>query len=189
MDCSCRVHHEILGKGCNKPKETCVSFDINAEFFIQIGMARRLTQEETLNLLKDCEKKGLVHTALNGQETNFICNCCSDCCGILRSLTQFHRSGMFATSNFRAVVDNSIECKKCYRCFDICPTHAILTWPNEQENLEFEINHDLCIGCGLCSSNCPTKHLKLKKVSQEIPEKGMPEAYKRYTKERYREWN
>ncbi len=189
MNCSCRVHHEILGKGCDKPKETCISFDINAEFFIENGMARRLTREETLELLKDCEKKGLVHTALNGQDTNFICNCCSDCCGILRALTTFHRPGMFATSNFRAVIDENVECKKCYRCFDVCPTHAILTWPNKEDTLNFEINKDLCIGCGLCASNCPTNYLKIEKVSQEVPEKGMPEVYQRYAKERYREWN
>ena len=187
MDCSCRTHHEILGKGCGKTIETCVSFDLNAEFFIGNGMAKRLTREEMLDLLRKCEKEGLVHLSLNAQNINFICNCCKDCCGILRPLTEFHRPGMFATSNFRATIDRSKDCKECFQCFEKCPTHAILSIPNQGDgNPDFEIDEKLCIGCGLCSSNCPTKHFKLVKVKSDIPELGMPETYKRYARERYR---
>lgn len=185
MPCSCRTKAEILGKGCGKAKDVCMTLGIGAEFFIENGMARRLSKEEALELLKKCERQGLVHMSLNSQRPDFICNCCNDCCGILTSLTKYHRPGIFATSNFKPFIDELVECIECNRCIDICPTHAISSW-FENDHMTIEIAENLCIGCGLCASNCTTKRLKLKKIKNEIPEETLPDAYKRYARERTR---
>ncbi|MHA1412969.1 MAG: 4Fe-4S binding protein [Promethearchaeota archaeon] len=186
MPCSCRTEHEYLGDACNKPKETCMVFDMIAEFLIDVGVAKRLTKEEALSLLKECEKNGLVHMTLNAQIPNFICNCCNDCCGILKSITKFHRSGMFAKSNFEPYYSEEIKCNQCFACFDNCPTKAILPIIEPGKETIFEIDKDLCIGCGICSSKCPTKKIKLRKVRNHVPEKTTPDAYARYAEERYR---
>ncbi|MHA1297801.1 MAG: 4Fe-4S dicluster domain-containing protein, partial [Promethearchaeota archaeon] len=123
---------------------------------------------------------------LNAQIPNFICNCCNDCCGILKSITKFHRSGMFAKSNFEPYYSEEIKCNQCFACFDNCPTKAILPIIEPGKETIFKIDKDLCIGCGICSSKCPTKKIKLRKVRNHVPEKTTPDAYARYAEERYR---
>jgi electron transport complex protein RnfB len=185
MPCSCQVEHDILGDSCDKPKETCLTFDIIAEFMIDVGIARRLSKEEAIRLLKKYEKSGLVHMTLNTQVPNFICNCCRDCCAILKSISKFHRPRMFASSNFRAIIDHDVDCHECYKCFEVCPTRAIFPKIELNKQSQFEINQDLCIGCGLCSSNCLIKKIKLSKIKHEIPEKTTPDAYIKYARERF----
>ncbi|NHJ22135.1 MAG: hypothetical protein EAX91_14410 [Candidatus Lokiarchaeota archaeon] len=126
----------------------------------------------------------MVHCTLNAQKPEFLCNCDNEHCGILKSMTKFHRMGGFALSNFRAKIEESILCKECYRCIDLCPTHAL--YPSIEEGGKFipELDLDLCIGCGVCSSNCSAKRILLEKVENKIPELSMEDAYKRYGMER-----
>jgi len=168
------------------PIDVCMVFDMGAEYFIENGMGKRLTKEEALDLLIKCEKQGLVHCTLNAQKPEFICNCDKEHCGIIKGLTKFHRLGGFALSNFRAKIDESKECTECYRCVDLCPTHAV--YPSIEEGGKFvpELKKDLCIGCGVCSTNCSTKRLILEKVENKIPESSMQDAYQKFGKERFK---
>ena len=184
MPCSCRTKAEHLGYTNTMPIDVCMSFDMGAEFFIANGIGKRLTKEEALDLLIKCEKKGLVHSTLNAQKPEFLCNCDKEHCGILKSMTKFHRLGGFALSNFRASIDESISCNECYRCVDLCPTHAIYSSIKAGGKFAPELNLDLCIGCGVCSSNCSVNRILLEKVENKIPETSMPDAYRRYGMER-----
>lgn len=184
MPCSCRTKAEHLGYTNTMPIDVCMAFDMGAEFFISNGIGKRLTKEEALELLIKCEKKGMVHCTLNAQKPEFLCNCDNEHCGILKCMTKFHRMGGFALSNFRAKIDESIPCNECYRCVDVCPTHAL--YPSIEEEGKFipGLNLDLCIGCGVCSSNCANKRILLEKVENKVPELSMEDAYKRYGMER-----
>ncbi len=184
MPCSCRTEAEYLGHTNTMPIDVCMSFDMGAEFFIANGIGKRLTKEEALDLLIKCEKKGLVHNTLNAQRPEFICNCDKEHCNMLKSITKFHRMDGIAFSNFRAKIEESIKCNECYRCVDICPTHAI--YPSIEEGGKFvpELKTDLCIGCGVCSSNCSVNRILLEKVENKIPEASMADAYQRYGMER-----
>ncbi|MCK4382402.1 MAG: 4Fe-4S dicluster domain-containing protein [Candidatus Lokiarchaeota archaeon] len=184
MPCSCQTKAKHLGYTNTKPIDVCLSFDMGAEFFIANGIGKRITKEEALDLLIKCEKKGMVHCTLNAQKPDFLCNCDKEHCGILKSAIKFHRLGGLALSNFRAKIEESIKCNECYRCVDICPTHAI--YPSIEEGGKFipELNLDLCIGCGVCSSNCSVNRILLEKVENKIPEPSMIDAYKRYGMER-----
>ena len=184
MPCSCRTKAKHLGYTNTMPIDVCMSFDMGAEYFIANGIGKRLTKEEALDLLIKCEKKGMVHCTLNAQKPEFICNCDKEHCGFLKSMTKFHRLDGFALSNFRAKIEESIKCNECYRCVDLCPTHAI--YPSIEAGGKFvpELNLDLCIGCGVCSSNCSVNRILLEKVENKIPEPSMIDAYKRYGMER-----
>ena len=186
MPCSCRTKAKILGYTNKMPIDVCMVFDMGAEYFIENGMGKRLTKEEALDLLIKCEKQGLVHCTLNAQKPEFICNCDKEHCAIIKGLTKFHRLGGFALSNFRAKIDESKECNECYRCVDLCPTHAV--YPSIEEGGKFvsELKKDLCIGCGVCSTNCSTKRLILEKVENKIPESSMQDAYQKFGKERFK---
>ena len=186
MPCSCRVKATHLGYTPKTAIDVCMTFDMVAEYFIENGMGKRLSKEEALELLIKCEKNGLVHCTLNAQKPDFICNCDKEHCGILKSITKFHRMGGLALSNFRAKIDESIECAECYRCVDLCPTHAIFPSIEEGGKFNLELKNDLCIGCGVCSSNCSTKRLIMEKVENKIPVESMPEAYQKYGEERYK---
>jgi len=185
MPCSCRVKAEALGYTNKMLLEVCMVFDMGAEFFIENGMAKRLTKQEALDLLIKCEKMGLVHNTLNAQKPDFICNCDKEHCGILKGITKFHRMDGLALSNFRVKIDESRDCTECYRCVDLCPTHAIFPSIEDGGKFNLEIKDDLCIGCGVCSTNCSSKRLILEKIENKIPVESMPEAYQRYGAERF----
>ncbi len=168
------------------PIDVWMVFDMGAEYFIENGMGKRLTKQEALDLLIKCEKNGLVHCTLNAQKPDFLCNCDNEHCGILKMITKFHRMSGVALSNFRAKIDESKECTECYRCVDLCPTHALLPSIEEGGKFNLELKNNLCIGCGVCSTNCSTKRIILNKVENKIPEISMQDAYRRYGMERFK---
>ena len=186
MPCSCRTKAKVLGYAEKMPIDVCMTFDMGAEYFIENGIAKRITQEEALALLIKCERQGLVHSTLNAQKPEFICNCDKEHCGILKGMTRFHRPGSFAFSNFRIKIDDTIACIECYRCIDLCPTHSIYPYIEEGGKFNLEVKRDLCIGCGVCSTNCSAKRLILEKVENKIPVPSMRDAYTKYGQERYR---
>jgi heterodisulfide reductase subunit A-like polyferredoxin len=99
-------------------------------------MARKVTYEETVQLLRKCNEDGLVPT-LNISDV--IGNCCEDCCAMFYG----HKSSMpiFIASPFVAQADEQI-CNACHTCADRCPVNAI-------EVGEFAIiDASICLGCG-----------------------------------------
>lgn len=185
MPCSCRTKAKALGYPSKTLIDVCITLDIPAEYFIENGMGKRLSKEEALELLIKCERNGLVHCTLNAQKPDFICNCDKEHCGMLKRMTKFHRFGVPSYSNFRARIDETIECNECYRCVDLCPTHAIYPSIEEEGKFNLELKEDFCIGCGVCSTNCSTKRLVLEKVENKIPVESMPSAYRKYGEERF----
>ncbi|MHC1590499.1 MAG: 4Fe-4S dicluster domain-containing protein [Candidatus Helarchaeales archaeon] len=188
IPCACRTEgkYSKIHPPCDNPIDVCMVLD-DIDYFEHAGLLiKRITKEEALEILKKCEKKGLVHCTSNAQEMNFICNCCSCHCGILRGYTEMHNPRAFMKSNYIATF-NENECKECYRCVEICPTKAIhhyMARKNEKKEERWEVNPERCIGCGVCASNCPANKIDLKKVRNEIPEETLAECYMRMERER-----
>ena len=181
--CACR----LAANNCEKPLEVCFSFDRFAEYLIKYRNGRRVTKEEALEILKKAEDAGLVHTVSNQQEKpNFICNCCNDCCILLRGITQLHNPRSVAKSNFMPEI-NQEKCRLCETCVKWCPLQAIYHHYPHSENLSDErimILEERCIGCGICAHKCPHDAIKLVRVREEIPEKTGREAIMRIETER-----
>ena len=137
-----------------------------ADYYIDLGMGRRVTQEEALDILEMSEEAGLVHQFADSLDPGAICNCCPDCCGDLRMLKLIPNAAAFATSNHFAQVDSDL-CNGCVACVDRCPMDAIAMSPEEVAG----INLERCIGCVLCVKACPTEAIML--VSK--PEKARSE--------------
>ncbi|NHI94758.1 MAG: 4Fe-4S dicluster domain-containing protein [Candidatus Lokiarchaeota archaeon] len=184
IKCACRTEGKYKDNVCDKPIDICMVLDDSSGFEYADMVVKNPTTEEALELLKQAEKKGLVHCTSNSQQMNFICNCCYCHCGILRGFTEMGNPRAFMKSNYLAEF-NENECQECFRCIEICPTKAIKhIMKHEKDNARWEIEFDKCIGCGLCASNCPTKRIDLKKVRNEIPVETVAESYMRMERER-----
>ena len=161
-NCICRVQQGLLDQACDKPLEACFSFGSHARYYVERGMGRWISQEETLEILDQCEEAGLVPQPVNSQNAGAICNCCGDCCGMLRALKKHPRPAEMVISNYYALVDSDL-CAACGTCLDRCQMEAITIGPEEVA----EVNLDRCIGCGLCVTTCTTEAMSLQLKPEE----------------------
>ncbi|MGQ9721087.1 MAG: 4Fe-4S dicluster domain-containing protein [Candidatus Jordarchaeum sp.] len=168
--CACR----LSANNCDKPIDVCFSFDRFADYIIKYRKGKKVSKEEALAILQKAEDAGLVHTISNQQERpNFICNCCTDCCILLRGLTELHNPRTIAKSNFMPEI-NSDNCRLCETCVEWCPLQALYHHYPHSEDLSDDrimILEERCIGCGICAHKCPHDAIKLVRVREEIPEK------------------
>ena len=161
--CYCRHWGELLGRPCDKPKDTCMFFGPMAKFIAKRGFGRLISKEEAVKVLDRAEKAGLVHCSSNiGEDIEFICNCCSCHCGILQSIKSAAVPSGGATSGFMVMVDEE-KCTGCGDCIDRCPMEAL----SMQDDIVVR-DADRCIGCGLCISVCPTSALRMEPREQRL---------------------
>jgi ferredoxin len=163
--CICRRELNLLGKGCDKPEEICLSFGAAAMYYQRNGLGREIDQQEVLDILKSAEEAGLVLQPTNAKEIINICCCCADCCGVLRNLKSYPKPASLASTPFFAAT-NSETCEGCGVCEDRCQMEAVQL---VDEKASIDINN--CIGCGLCVSTCPTDSMTLvRKPESEQPD-------------------
>ncbi|MBN1690235.1 MAG: 4Fe-4S binding protein, partial [Dehalococcoidia bacterium] len=161
-DCICRKESRMLGKGCDKLLEACMSFGPAADFYIENGLGREITQEEARQILQKAEEDGLIHCSWNhAKNKDFICNCCGCCCKVLALVTKYGNPAAVVRSNYYAAKDEE-TCTGCGTCVERCQVGAI-----QFEDDLTVINREKCIGCGLCVSTCPTESISMVKKSPE----------------------
>ncbi len=149
--CPCRLSHWLVDPGnhCEHMLETCIHTGDLSRWTVGHGMARELTYDELVELLKKCTEDGLVST-LN--INNCVCNCCNDCCAIFHG--QNLGVNVFLPSPFVAQVDTG-ACDACGTCADRCPVKAI------EVNDCATVDADKCLGCGICVAGCPMDAIRL----------------------------
>lgn len=162
--CPCRVSYQLLGRGCEHPTEVCMKFDELADFVIDKGLARELSQDEALDVIRVTEEAGLVHFVDNADgEIKHNCNCCGCACWNVGNIRRrkIPRDSIMATYFMRET--NSNECSGCGECATICPVEAV-----RMEDGVPIIDCDWCIGCGVCATVCPTDAVVLKVRKDKI---------------------
>jgi len=164
-DCVCRVQQRLIGKGCDRPVENCLVFAPVEGAFDHSEVDRAITKEEALRILRETEEAGLVHTTGNYRDGHYyICNCCTCCCGILRSVAEFGVPLTTVRSDFHSVVDAEL-CIGCGDCLERCQFEA-LSVPDDV----CVVDYDRCVGCGLCATVCPTGAMHLERRPEgEVP--------------------
>ncbi len=156
IPCICRRQQKLVGKGCQSPAENCLVYAPVEGAFDRSQSVRAISKEEALQVLRQAEEAGLVHTTMNHQApADYICNCCPCCCGVLRGLTEFGQPAAVAHSGFQATVD-AVLCTGCGACAARCPTGAL-----SLQNDVSIVHVQRCIGCGLCVAACPSDALSL----------------------------
>lgn len=162
--CICRQERQMVGEGCHKPLETCITFGAAAAFYQRNGLGRKIDQEEALVILHRANAAGLVLQPGNSQEPGNICCCCGDCCGVLRNLQQHPHPASVIGSAFVATVDAE-QCTMCGLCEVRCQMGAL-----DLTNFVPQVRPERCIGCGLCVSTCPSSALQLlRRAPEERP--------------------
>ena len=155
-DCICRKEAQMMGEGCDKLLESCMSFGPAADYYIENQLGREISKEEAIEILQKAEDNGLVHfSSKHADGKIFMCNCCGCCCKALANINKYENPGLIAKSNYYASV-NAGTCDGCEVCTDRCQVDAI-----QMEDDIAIITMANCIGCGLCVSTCPTESISM----------------------------
>ena len=162
-NCICRVSSGLLEKSCHKPLEVCFMFGSHAQYYMDRGMARPVGVEEGLAILDTCEAEGLVTQPYNAVNPGGMCNCCGDCCGVLKGLKKNDKPALMAVTSYYAEVDAE-TCIGCETCLPRCQMDAITM----ADDGVARVNLDRCIGCGLCVTTCPTESMRLLRKPDDL---------------------
>jgi ferredoxin len=156
-DCICRVQQDYVGRRCDFPLRTCLTFSSSE----RQPSDNDISKEEALAFLDKAEEIGLVHTVSNVMNgLGYVCNCCGCCCGILRGINDWGIENSVACANYYAEIEAN-KCLGCGICRNRCQVHAI----SEKEGVSV-VDHKKCIGCGLCVTGCPNSAARLERKSE-----------------------
>jgi NAD-dependent dihydropyrimidine dehydrogenase PreA subunit len=169
--CPCRQMRRYVGQGCDHSLDNCLHFGDMGRYMVEQGMAREVTREETLKILKEANEEGLVHAGDNLREGTLgtICNCCGCCCVFLDTKKQMGLHTI-SPSSYVAHVDGEL-CRACGTCEDRCPMEAIAVGEDDVS----EVDAAICIGCGVCTPTCPNEAVDLRKREQAHAPPSIPE--------------
>ena len=178
--CICRREHEMVGKGCGKPMEVCLSFGSGAYYYEENGLGRAVSPEEALEILQTGMEAGLVLQPGNAQKPTNICMCCGCCCQVLKNLKTLDSPSKVVHTNYYAEVIAE-NCIACEACVERCQMDAITV------DDVARVDRDRCIGCGLCVGACPEEAMVMRqkdKGEQYVPPANVFETYLNMAKER-----
>ncbi|HUL78181.1 MAG TPA: 4Fe-4S binding protein [Vicinamibacteria bacterium] len=181
-NCVCRQGKDLLGEPCRQTtsRRVCLMIGRVARAAATSGEAQPLTRQETLALLDQAEREGMVLQPANARDPFFICFCCGCCCGVLQAAKLFPRPAEYLHSNYQATVDAEL-CSECGTCRSRCPMDALRSGEGATA-----VDLDRCIGCGVCVSTCPTEAVKLRAKGEEtVPPKDLKALYGRIMTERF----
>jgi electron transport complex protein RnfB len=165
-DCICRVQKRLIGQACDHPVENCLIFAPIEDAFEGSEDIRPLSKQEALDVLREAEDAGLVHSSGNYRRGNtYICNCCTCGCGVMRGIAEFGIQAAVARSAFRAVVETD-SCVGCGTCLARCQFGAL-----SLSDGTAHIDADRCAGCGLCVTTCSAEALRLERRPEDEVQK------------------
>jgi Na+-translocating ferredoxin:NAD+ oxidoreductase subunit B len=166
VDCVCRVERNLVGGDCHLPVMRCSFTGLPPQTPLSENI---LDREHALKLFSELEEMGHVHLAAWGYgaadgpaQYNGGCQCCGDCCAILRGTTDWGLPDSPQRSNFRAVFDSDL-CITCGVCIERCQLDAVTEGADGTPSYD----RSKCIGCGQCVIKCPTEAAELKSVSED----------------------
>jgi len=185
LNCICRVQKRLIGEGCDHPVENCLVFAKSPGAFDRTDDIRSISKDEALEILAEADREGLVHSTNNARDgVEYICNCCTCSCGVLRGMVEYGSRNSIARSDFYAVVDGDL-CNGCEVCIERCMFGAIA-----MEGDVSVVDKENCYGCGLCVTSCSEEAISLvQKTPQELTPPPPDEVEWRVEREKSRQIN
>jgi len=163
--CPCRTHAGLLGRACDAPVRTCLTFDGAAEALLRADLAEPISNDEGLEILASAKAAGLAQTADNVQErVGYMCNCCGCCCGMMQAIRDAGLHDAIVASNWVARIDPD-RCRGCRDgCVTACPAAAIERRDSQGQGRRAYwavLDAERCLGCGVCVDRCRFEALDL----------------------------
>jgi len=157
--CFCRHTAKLRGEDLHgMPMDVCMWFDTVAEYAIERLGARKLTKQEAMEVLDQCEEAGLVHMSRNtSDDIEFICNCDRWHCGAVTTMLKQPKPSLFFNSGFQPRFDPDL-CVACEICLGRCPADALVMGDEGVPVVDL----DRCFGCAVCASGCPSEAIAMK---------------------------
>jgi len=159
QQCPCRYRTGA----CDYPfEEMCMFFDGMAEYALERGHTREISKKEALDKIRRASELGLVHMTNSSYYTDastgveFLCNCCTCCCGILEPFISSDRKVQLGR-NYYAEIDPK-KCNGCGTCEARCHFDAMKVTDGTAV-----VNRTNCVGCGLCAYVCEPKAVALRR--------------------------
>ncbi len=154
--CMCRHVAANAGDPCrfNMPDEiACMGFGDKIRTYIKYGYMRQISKEEAYDIIQKARDCGAVHTVFHEKDDtklpqSGLCNCCWDCCGIIRSYNM-GAVPLRYSCYYEATIKDISKCTGCGKCEKYCPTAAIKV---VEKKVELDVKK--CIGCGQCVHQC-----------------------------------
>lgn len=160
--CICRHANKLVDSPCtyDMPEDSCIAFGDMAHAWASYGYGRHISAEEAMDILKTVREKGAVHHVVHEKDNPSlpvmaICNCCWDCCGILKPYNMGALPLKYK-SYYVARIKDDADCKGCGSCEKYCPTTAIRVVDKRSV-----LDPDRCIGCGQCAYQCVKHNIEL----------------------------
>jgi Na+-translocating ferredoxin:NAD+ oxidoreductase subunit B len=151
--CPCRLGHWVDDPGhhCRHLLETCIQLGDKSRWSVEHGMARQITCDQAIEIIRKSSEDGLVITG--HPSYGMVCNCCHDCCVNFIGVNEMGLK-LLQRSNFVSQIDQE-TCSACKTCAERCPVSAI-----EVDDFAV-VDKEICIGCGVCVPTCKTESVKL----------------------------
>ncbi|HBW35981.1 MAG TPA: hypothetical protein DEF89_11915 [Desulfosporosinus sp.] len=161
VPCNCRK----LAERCEKPTETCLSFDAS---ITDRTYGRSLSKDEAREIVILSHRKGLMHQINSDwreKGPTWMCNCCSCCCYPTRLAQDRGMKGIFPVIQYVAQ-RNEVKCSHCGACVKRCNFSAFQLGETEimvngKPRKRVEFDQDKCWGCGICVDSCVTKAISM----------------------------
>jgi len=172
-ECPCRGQKK---EPC-KPSDVCLVVGdpfVDLLRMFQPFRSRRISREEALQILKEEDARGHVHTAWfkSAMLDRFyaICNCCKCCCLGMKFMNE-HHINMILPSGYRSTIGE--DCIGCGLCARYCQFDAMELLPVSEVvsgRKRCHVIRERCFGCGICESKCRNGAISL----VPDPHKGVP---------------
>lgn len=166
-NCTCRQLNKTIGApDMGFDMETCITCGEMAEFYLENGIAREITLDEVLAILKRSAERGMIIQCVYSKNSEIVCSCHVDGCGILQAAKLFGGPATKNISHYNLEQKQEV-CISCGSCVQRCPMHAIAM--NEENK---PVADSTCVSCGQCVTVCPVqaKVLVKKEEVEELPE-------------------
>ncbi|MBM6998858.1 4Fe-4S binding protein [bacterium] len=135
--------------------ERCLGFGEEAEYYLERGLARKISKDEAREIIQRNIDEGLVMQMGYTRNSEILCSCHSACCKVLSGYAMlgpdvFPQLPISVNcSNYLLNYDRD-ACIQCGACVERCPMHAI-----SMDDTNHPAVNALCVRCGQCGLVCP----------------------------------